>query len=290
MIIRRASVFLLTLWKAVFPLSIMANTSAPTIQEVMDLLLAQSATGLRETTVDTAKSGDPSVPVTGVVTCFMANTLTVEEAIEYGANLIITHEPTYYNHFDSTGNVEGDPTYESKRQLLEEHGIVVFRFHDHMHQMSPDPILQSNAEALGWMDYQDEDNPHLFIVPPQPLHEVVTHLKAAWKITDPVKVLGDADQSVSRIGIVPGAYGGQAHIRFTQEGDFDLLIVGEVNEWETPEYYRDSTTAGHPRALVVTGHAVSESLGMAWLAQWLAQELGSVPVHFVATPGPFDYH
>ncbi len=269
----------------------MATVDAPTpsIQSVIDLLLAQSATGLRTETVDTAKSGDPSQPVTGVLTCFMASTATIGQAIEQGVNLIITHEPTFYNHFDDPTDVVEDPVYLHKRELLDAHDIVVFRFHDHLHEMNPDPILQANVDALGWGKYQDKTNPHLCVLPAKPLAEVVTTVKSAWQIEDPVKVVGNPDMMVSRVGIVPGAYGGQAQIRFTQEGGYDLLIVGEVHEWETPEYFRDSSLAGKPRALIVTGHAVSESLGMAWLAQWLANQLEGVPVSFVATPDPFSF-
>ncbi|GAB5560120.1 MAG: hypothetical protein SynsKO_17670 [Synoicihabitans sp.] len=286
---RQLKIVLLTILGVAAPSGFAAESSAPTIREVIDHLLAQSATGLRAETVDTVKTGDAQQRVSGIVTCFMANTHTVERAIALGANMIITHEPTFYNHLDGVMELEGDETYAHKLRRLNEHGIVVFRFHDHLHQMRPDPILQANVDALGWGEFQDSENPHLSVLPERTVRDLVSELKQAWKIEDPVKVVGDLNTRVSRVGIVPGAYGGKAQIGFTQECNFDALIVGEVHEWETPEYYRDSAAAGRPRALIVTGHAVSESLGMAWLADWLALEFSNVAVQFVATPDPFDF-
>ena len=58
-------------------------------------------------TVDTVKIGDPAQPLTGIVTTFLATVEVIEQASQLGANLIITHEPIFYNHRDESGLAGG---------------------------------------------------------------------------------------------------------------------------------------------------------------------------------------
>src|SRR5882672_474793 len=53
-----------------------------------------------EPTVDTFKDGDPATPVTGIAVTMMATFDVLQRAAARGANLVITHEPTFYDHFD----------------------------------------------------------------------------------------------------------------------------------------------------------------------------------------------
>ena len=53
-------------------------------------------------TVDTVKAGDPATPVTGIATTFLDTMEVLREANRRGLNLVITHEPTFYNHRDNT--------------------------------------------------------------------------------------------------------------------------------------------------------------------------------------------
>jgi len=105
----------------------MLNHRVETIQDVIDLILEAVGVEPIERTVDTIKSGDPAQPVTGVATTFLATTDVIERAASAGANLIITHEPTFYNHFDQVDWLEDDAVYLNKRRLLEEHGNNVSR-------------------------------------------------------------------------------------------------------------------------------------------------------------------
>jgi len=83
-----------------------------------------------------------------------------------GANLVITHEPTFYNHLDRPeGMDENDAVWKEKREFIEKNGLVVWRFHDHWHLRTPDGILAGVVKSLGWEKYQSAENPHLFTVP-----------------------------------------------------------------------------------------------------------------------------
>src|SRR5687767_13427200 len=92
--------------------------------------------------VDTFKGGDPNAKVTGIVTTFAATFEVLRRAAAAGKNLVITHEPTFYEHREDTGPIEGDPVLEAKRAFIRKHGLIVWRFHDQVHCGRPDGIYQ----------------------------------------------------------------------------------------------------------------------------------------------------
>jgi putative NIF3 family GTP cyclohydrolase 1 type 2 len=49
-----------------------------------------------------------------------ASESVIEQAIAKGANLIIVHEPTFYNHLDETAWLVHDPIYQAKRRLIDD--------------------------------------------------------------------------------------------------------------------------------------------------------------------------
>src|SRR4051794_739129 len=73
-----------------------------TAREIVDLIKQHVGVPWREQTVDTIKAGDPETPVTGIATTMMATFDVLRRASAAGANLVITHEPVFYTHLDST--------------------------------------------------------------------------------------------------------------------------------------------------------------------------------------------
>jgi putative NIF3 family GTP cyclohydrolase 1 type 2 len=121
-----------------------------TIQDVIDIILEAVPGAPFEDSVDTFKSGDPTQRVTGIVTTFLASFEVIRRAIELGANLIIAHEPTFYNHRDEVDWLAADPVYTAKRQLLEDNNVTVWRFHDYWRLHQPDGILTGFVKELSW--------------------------------------------------------------------------------------------------------------------------------------------
>ncbi len=64
---------------------------------------------------------------------------------------------------------------------------------------------------------------------------------------------------------MPGAAGGMAQIGLLQKEKPDVLICGEIKEWETAEYIRDMRQMGLKTSLIIPGHSVSEEPGLEWL-------------------------
>jgi putative NIF3 family GTP cyclohydrolase 1 type 2 len=253
-------------------------SSPPTIQHVIDALLADIPGAPFPQTVDTIKAGDPSQPVKGIVTTMFATDAIIRRTIDLQANFIIAHEPTFYNHADETAWLGDDPVLRYKRDLLDKHGIVIWRFHDGIHAHKPDGIRMGTMQAMGWADYYDDANPPLVTLPSElSLLDLITHFKKGLHV-DSVKYIGDLSQRCSRIVLAPGAAGGRRQVGMIQQYQPDLLVCGEINEWETSEYVRDARYQGRQIALIVLGHCVSEEAGLQWLVPVLQKKIPGVPV------------
>lgn len=260
-----------------------------TIQSVIDTILQAIPGAPLADTVDTFKSGDPAWPVTGIVTTFLASYAVIQRAAELGANLIITHEPTFYNHLDETDWLANDPVCRAKRALLDEHGIVVWRFHDHWHMHQPDGVMTGVARMLGWEAYLPDDSIPLFTLPETTVEALAAELKAKLGV-DTARVVGDLAMLCSRVGLMVGAAPGQWHIRLMSERqEMDVLVAGEIDEWETCEYVRDAIAQGRKLALIVAGHANTEEPGMAYLVEWLRERIPDVPIVHVPVGDPFTF-
>src|SRR5206468_3461883 len=138
----------------------------PTAQEVIAAIQEHLGVPWKTQTVDTFKAGNPETLVTGIAVTMMATLDVLQRAAAKGENLVITHEPTFYNHLDRPeGMDESDAVWKEKRDFIEKNGMVVWRFHDHWHLRKPDGILAGMVQALGWERFPSGENPHLFTVP-----------------------------------------------------------------------------------------------------------------------------
>lgn len=260
-----------------------------TIQDLIDHLISGSAAKNITKTVDTIKSGDPSQKLTGVVTTFMANSDVINQALELGANLIITHEPTYYNHEDQTAWLNSDAVFQAKKKLIEKQNLVIWRFHDYMHGYKPDPMSEAIVNKLGWMKYADAEHNRLFNLPQESsLQSLATYVKNRLGAST-ARFVGPADLSIRKVAVLEGAWGGTAHINKMSQSPAECIVVGEIHEWETSEYVRDAISAGIKKSLIVAGHAATEEPGMEWLAKWLAPQLEGIRVTHVPGVSPFVY-
>ncbi|HEU4552882.1 MAG TPA: Nif3-like dinuclear metal center hexameric protein [Chitinophaga sp.] len=258
-----------------------------TVKEVIDTILKEVPGAPFKTTVDTIKSGSMSQPVAGIVTTMFATVQVIEEAARRKANFIIAHEPTFYNHQDDVNYVPNSAVVKQKQALLEKHNITVWRFHDYWHAVKPDGIGYGVLKKAGWVQYYKPGS-RVLQMPSQSLREITGHLKTTLNIPY-VRAIGDMQQPCLRVALMPGAAGGQAQISLLEQEKPDVLIVGEVHEWETAEYVRDARQLGAKTALVVLGHCVSEEPGMEWLVNWLRPKVPGLPVAHVPSESPFTW-
>ena len=264
-----------------------AQEKRPTAQEVIAAIQEHVGVPWKTETVDTFKAGNPETRVTGIAVTMMATLDVLQRAAAKGDNLVITHEPTFYNHLDRPeGMEESDAVWKEKREFIEKNGMLVWRFHDHWHLRKPDGILAGMVQALGWEKYQSAENPHLFTVP-----EIMPEKLAAdvaKRLNTPVlRTVGNPEMKVTRLALSPGAAGFEWETHALEMENVEVLLVGETREWETVEYAADAATEGKRKGLMVIGHVPSEQAGMEECTRWLKTFVKDVPIEFVATRQPF---
>jgi hypothetical protein len=90
---------------------------------------------------------------------------------------------------------------------------------------------------------------------------------------------------VRRIGLLPG---------FTLIKDaiamlpnVDVIVTGEVQEWESATYAQDVVFAGVQKGFISIGRVVNEAPGMQVCAAWLKTLVPEVPVRFITAGDPY---
>jgi len=258
-----------------------------TARQVIEKIKLQISAPVDPNTVDTFKAGDPETPVTGIATTFLDTYDVLQEAVASGANLIITHEPTFYNHLDETGFLKGDPVFEQKMAYIREHHLVIWRFHDQWHWRKPDGIIEGFTQALGWEKYRLPYEQNAFTLPPTTVRQLAADLQAKLNSRS-IRIVGDPLLRVTNVAYLPGASGEAKEIKQLERDDVQVLVAGEAREWETVEYARDAAAEGRQKALILLGHEVSEEAGTEYCARWLRSLFPTLRVTFIPAGEPFQ--
>ena len=265
-----------------------------------------------EKTCDIYTSGGPDTEVTGIVTTFMANSDVIKEAISLGANMIVTHEPTFFTGWDTIDWLENDPVYKEKRKLMDDNNMVIWRYHDHMHMKKPDGIYEGLNYELGWEDYVEKasvpegenGNPGgfsknlenfggIYVIPETTVGELTNFFKEKLSM-DVVQIVGDPNMKCSRVGILVG--GGSLGLgkeempaQVMRKRNLDVMVCGEITEWTFCSYVDEAYRLGFNKAAIILGHERTEEWGMKYMAKWLGDLVPELPITFVDAKEPFRY-
>ena len=267
-----------------FPVFLFAqNTSKNTVttsEQMIETIIKQTNAALIPNTVDIIKEGSHDTPVKGIVTSMFATMDVLKDAVKKDCNLIIVHEPLYYNHLDETTQFQNDSVYLKKKKFINDHKLVVWRFHDYIHRINPDGIISGMVEKLGWKKNQTPDNPYKFYFPQITLNDLLKNLKKTFP-ENSFYVVGKPSMKLSNVIYTPGASGSETQIQQLQKSDVDLVIAGEVPQWESYEYVRDAIAQGRKKAIILIGHINSEEYGMKFCADWLSKFIKDIPIHYI---------
>jgi len=264
-----------------------------TIQEVIDKILAYHPQFPPEYAgCDSFKCGDPSKECTGIVSAISPTIEVIKEAIKLGANLIVVHEPTFYSTPDYAGWKADfkNEVYEEKQALLDEHGICVWRDHDHMHAHRPDGIFTGVIKWMGWEEYQKPVPGNVpftfyFEIPEMTVSEMGKLLIEKLRL-DGVRYIGIDESIIRKVALVghlyPNAFGtdfekdGFYHeyatdvIKLMEDG-VDAIIPGEVIDWTVASYIRDAVQLGKNKSIFNVGHFNWEEPGMWYAKEWIEE-------------------
>jgi putative NIF3 family GTP cyclohydrolase 1 type 2 len=89
------------------------------------------------------------------------------------------------------------------------------------------------------------------------------------------------------VAYAPGAPGEARQIAALERDDVEVLIGGEIPEWETISYAWDAAQQGRHKALILLGHYTSEEPGMDNAATWLRTVFPGVKVDFIPAGEPY---
>ena len=188
-----------------------------------------------------------------------------------------------------------DPVYAGKNAFIEKHKLVVFRLTQHWNQRKPDPRAQGLAAAMGWTRIRQgyggqasdgtADDYLRYNVPAITLESLASQLKKTLGTRGGIRAIGDRTMVVRKIGLLPGFTTIQASIAMMP--GVDVIVTGEVQEWESATYAQDVAFAGVKKGFISIGRVVNEAPGMRVCADWLKTIVPEVPIRFMSAGDPY---
>lgn len=255
--------------------------------DIMNELFKLANDGDYSHTCDTCKAGDPGAEVHKIAVSMFATPDVVRQAKAWGADLLIVHEPTYYDHMDR----HSDETIESaKRKFIEESGLTLYRYHDHPHGTTPDIIAAGMLKNMAFdarIEYTD-----VFDLVRLHLNQPLTPLEIAKQIEDRlgikhIRVCGAANIPCTKISGMFGTPGGV--FEELQSDNCEVMLTGEACEWALAEYARDAAQLGFKKALLILGHIGSERDGMKYTTELLRQMHPELEVEYFECGEVYTY-
>lgn len=233
---------------------------------------------------------------TGALVTVCATMEVLREAVSSGANLVIAHESAFYG-LPAEALTANDAAAE-KLSFLDEHGLVVWRYHDHMHgkpvdpaRTRPDYIFYGICQELDWQGYVVDDplKPTLYEIPPTSVGELAQTIIRVFGLSG-LRVVGAAEGSVTRVCMAEHAMGDFLDHSMERCLDAEVFIPFEICDYTLTQYVRDAAQQGRQKTILEMGHFNCEELGMRYAARYLAELLeGAVEVRFVQSGDVFGY-
>lgn len=246
--------------------------------EITQRLASWAEKGVFERTCDTFKCGDENREVKKVAVCMFGTLGVVKAAWEWGAELLIVHEPLYYTHMDVH---TGEKIECEKRRRIEETGIVIWRYHDYPHSAPTDLIADGVVKAMGFAgetEYTDVfDLRRIHLDSPMTLGQIASQIERNLGIAH-VRVCGDMDASFEKLSCMFGTPGGV--YEELRSDDCQVMLTGEGSEIGLGEYCRDAADMGFKKAVILMGHIGSERDGMKLVADMINARIPGVEAKY----------
>jgi putative NIF3 family GTP cyclohydrolase 1 type 2 len=246
---------------------------------------------------DGFKAGAPSTVVKGIATTAMATLDVLKQAVKAKTNLVLTYEPTFYSRADGRAPAQSavgggpggfsadDPMAKAKREFIEKNGLVVFRLRDHWQARKQNDMVTGLAEALGWSTHRVKDDDALYDIPPATAEATVALIRSKLNLRAGLRTVGDRNATIRRVLLFPSSM--TPATMWQRYSEVDLIVAGEVREWENTHYAADMFAAGEKRALVTTGRVASEEPGMRMCAKWVKTVVKDVPAKWIGVGDPY---
>jgi putative NIF3 family GTP cyclohydrolase 1 type 2 len=182
------------------------------------------------------------------------------------------------------GPTPPDPVLAGKNKYIDDNKLVIFRLNEHWIARKPDPRAVGLASLMGWTKYKTADEFH-YEIPAITMDALASQLKKALGTRGGIRCVGDPTIPVRKVGLLPGYTMIQACVAMLPT--VDLVITGEVQEWESATYAQDVAFAGVKKGFISIGRIVNDQPSMQVCADWLKTLVPEVPVKFVSAGDPY---
>ena len=227
-------------------------------------------------TVDKIILGDSNKEISTVLVTWISSLHAVRVALEGRFDMVITHEPTFWDHRNEKDKMEQSEIALAKKEFIEESGIVILRIHDVWDRMPEVGIpwawagflgLGTAPAVVGGDGYQ-----HRYDIAPFSVDALAQRVaEKTAKIGEPfVQVVGEGSRKVSRVGIGTGC---GCNIPIFQKMGCDVSIVCDDGScyWSSVQCAKDSE---HP--VIRVNHGTSEEPGMVTLTKYVNDKFPGV--------------
>ena len=224
--------------------------------------------------------GDPASAVTRIHLAVDAVAVTIDEAVEQGAELLLVHHPLLLRGVTSVAESTAKGALIAR---LIRSGCALYAAHTNADVVETGASARL-AEAIGLVDAVP-------IVPGAPgrglgrvgtLAAPISLAQLAERVADilpptvtGVRFAGDAERTVSRVAVCGGA--GDSLLGHAAVRESDAYVTSDLRHHPASEALESAAISGGP-ALVDTAHWASESLWLDALANELRVELPDVAV------------
>jgi putative NIF3 family GTP cyclohydrolase 1 type 2 len=278
-----------------------------TANAVVEKIRSQAGSNWMGGTSEGFQSGDANAIVTGIATAWTPTVEALRKAITLRHNLMISMEPPFWREpgpvlteaslgKPSIKVLETSSVYQYKKKLIDDHGLILWRFNENYRALPSNPRLNALARTLG---YKAHENPEatqklaaigagVYEIPEIPLAELAKKARDNAK-AKALRVLGDPKERVKRVALLPGYIEDEDIMTMVRDRNVDVVVCGEACEWEAFEYAEDWITAGWGKGMILLGRTASEDPGVHELAEWIGSFLTGVPVTGIAVGEPFTY-
>ncbi len=232
--------------------------------------------------------GQAEIEVKGILVTWMPTLEALYLAIRRKCNLIICHEELLFPYLKERDKklLKESPNWVANRKRLEiiqKNNLSIVRSHYRADQKFnvdelartidlPEPIERDFIARVYKMDRI-------------PLKDFVKLLKERLKI-DKIKVIGDLNSHIRKLGIAIGGMGLGVCLGFMERyyvGKCDTVLAGEADEYA--QFYAKESKLN----LIITGHALSENIGLKVMTRFLKKQFTDIPVVFFENKLPGKY-
>ena len=250
--------------------------------KVMDViqLLEQEGTWLQRDfqTRDHLLYGSEEAQVHKIGVCWVATIKVLQEAAAQRIDFIITHENPFYQCSTQMHTAAYDAA-QKKRQLLNQYGISIYRYHDVWDCIREYGVADQWARLLGFPFEMREQASYYqaATIPKTSLEALAKHTAKVLRKDgeDGVYVFGNPQSIVNRIVIGTGAATGLYEM-LKLHPDAVIVCDDGITNYDAAQYALD-----HAIGMVVVNHAAVERSGLQAMVPWLQKRTQNQAVQWL---------